>query len=135
MARVYATEAEYADWLGLDDPPAGAATALRRASMVVDEMLFGAVYDVDDDRLPTDTDVAEALRDATCAQAEYGRTTGDASMVGAAGITTVSLGSLSYTKAATGTAATTSGGNGRWSPTAWGILQRAGLTGATPWEW
>lgn len=135
MARVYATPDEYADWLGVDDPPTGSETALRRASMVVDQMLLGAVYDVDDDRLPTNADVVEALRDATCAQAEYARATGDASLVGAAGITQVSIGSLSYTKAATGTAATTTGGNGRWSPTAWEILQQAGLTGHVPWEW
>jgi hypothetical protein len=47
------------------DPPANADLLLRTASRVVDELLIGRVYDVDSDGLPTDTDVAQALQDAT----------------------------------------------------------------------
>lgn len=44
---------------------------LERASEVIDDAIRTAVYDVDDDELPTDDDVAAALRDATCAQVEF----------------------------------------------------------------
>lgn len=130
--RVYATEAEYATWLGVEEAPAGAATALIRASRAVDQMLLTAVYDVDDDGLPTDTAHAEALRDATCAQAEYAAAAGDPNLVGAGApsgaITQVGLGSLSYAKTAAAGIGGTSG-LARWSSEAWQILQRAGLTG------
>ncbi len=131
--RVYATTADYARWLDTA-PPAGSRRALAAASRVIDDMLRTAVYDVDDGGLPTDTDVIAALRDATCAQAEFGRAAGDSNFVGAAGVTQVALGSLSYTKAAAGTGSAAAGGNGRWSATAWGILSGAGLTGNGPWE-
>ncbi len=138
--RVYATTADYARWLQAA-PPAGSRRALAEASREVEQMTTLAVYDVDDDQLPTDTAIAAALRDATCAQAEYAQTSGDANLVGAgtpSGITQVGLGSLSYTKTASpgiGGAA----GNARWSTSAWQILQRAGLTGGAPgepaWNW
>ncbi len=138
--RVYATTADYARWLGTA-PPSGSRRALAAASGEVEQMTRLAIYDVDDDQLPTDTAVAAALRDATCAQAEYAQTSGDANLVGAgtpSGITQVGLGSLSYAKTASpgiGGAA----GNTRWSTSAWQILQRAGLTGGAPgepaWNW
>lgn len=68
---VYATPQELADWLGLDEPPAGASTALRDASLAVDMLLVGAVYAVDGEEQPTDPKVIAALRDATCAQAAF----------------------------------------------------------------
>lgn len=71
MVLVYATPQELAAWLGLTDPPAGASLALRDASLVVDGLLVGAVYDVDETGAPTDQEVIDALRDATCAQAVF----------------------------------------------------------------
>lgn len=68
---VYATPQELADWLELDEPPAGASQALRDASLTVDMLLVGAVYAVDDEEQPTDPKVIAALRDATCAQAAF----------------------------------------------------------------
>lgn len=53
------------------DPPVDYDRLLTRASELIDDYLRTAVYDVDDDGLPTDTDVAEVLRDATCAQVEF----------------------------------------------------------------
>lgn len=44
---------------------------LRHASALIDEYTRTARYDVDDDALPTDENVIAALRDATCAQAEF----------------------------------------------------------------
>lgn len=129
--RVYATEAEYAEWLGVATAPDGAEAALRRASMVIDQMLLSSHYETDDNGLPTDTDVAAALRDATTAQAEYARANRDSLGVGAVQATSVSIGSLSYTRAS-GTGGTATGGAAAWSPVAWQILQRAGLTGLGP---
>lgn len=40
---------------------------LKVASNVVDRCLVGVVYDVDTDKAPTDSDVAETLKQATCA--------------------------------------------------------------------
>lgn len=68
---VYATPIQLAAWLGLADPPANAARALRDASLDVDTLLIGAVYDVDEQGAPTDTDVALVLQEATCAQATF----------------------------------------------------------------
>lgn len=51
-----------------DYPPANSAVLCARASADVDHALVGAIYDTDDDLLPTDPAVAEALRDAVCAQ-------------------------------------------------------------------
>lgn len=71
MSLVYATPAELATWLGLDEPPAGASLALRDASLIIDGLLIGAVYETDADGKPTDERVAGILRDATCAQAAF----------------------------------------------------------------
>ena len=56
---------------------ADAARLLSRASRAVDGILRRAVYDVDDDGLPTDSGVITAVRDATCAQACWWLETGD----------------------------------------------------------
>lgn len=137
MARVYATPEEYAAWLTPDVatpvPPAGAARALRAASGRIDELLIAAVYDTDDDGLPTDTDVAEALKEATCAQADYQQTTGDPYSTGAAGQwASVGIGSVSLAKGQVkggGTVVST------YSSEAEGILQRAGLIPHEPWAY
>lgn len=71
MAPVYATPADLAAWLGLSEPPEGADRALRDASLDVDVLLIGAVYDTDADGRPTDPKIAGILQDATCAQAVF----------------------------------------------------------------
>ncbi len=77
MSRTYATAPEYADWLGIETAPDGAARLLRDASLEVDEMLLTAHYRVDHAGMPVDPSVVEALRDATCAQAEFRAEYGD----------------------------------------------------------
>jgi hypothetical protein len=84
MSRTYATSDEYATWLGEASPPAGAARLLRDASLEVDEMLL----------MPVDPKVREALRDATCAQAEHRAEYGDEVEV-MAPAESISLGPLS----------------------------------------
>jgi len=77
MARVYATAVDLAAYPGGDAVAAeDADTLLRMASRVVDHLLIGHVYDVDEDKLPTEVDVIDALRDATCAIALEADATG-----------------------------------------------------------
>lgn len=131
--RSYATPAEYAEWLGKDTAPAGAERALAEATIVVDELLITAVYDVDDAGVPTDTDVLAAVRDATCAQADYARGTGDPYSTGAAGAwSSVKVGSASLTRGGGGGSGGAAGG-GRYSPTATSLLRQAGLLGSGPY--
>jgi hypothetical protein len=133
---VYATPEEYAAWLYPDDeapvPPAGATRALRAASGRIDELLLTAHYDTDTDGKPTDADVAEALMEATCAQADYQKGIGDANSTGAPQQwASVGIGSarLSRGQAAGGGTA----GASKYSSEAAAILQRAGLIPAEPW--
>lgn len=137
-ARVYATTTDYANALHAA-PPAGARRALLEASRVVDEMLITAVYDTDDDGLPTDAAVIRTLRDATCAQAEYARATGDDNATGVAdgGIQTFSLGKLSVTRGKTPgqSGGADSGLPAHWSPAAYRILAAEGLTTTEPWSY
>lgn len=75
--RQYADSAALAAYPGGSAVPSEDAEALlRTASRVVDQLLRGFVYDVDDDSLPTDVDVAQALSDATCAIVVEGYATG-----------------------------------------------------------
>lgn len=129
MARIYATPQEFADWLGLDDPPTGAERALRAASRDVDELLLTAVYDADEDGLPTDPKVAEALQEATCAQAEYARALGDPVNTGAQQFGEVAIGSARLVRSMR----PPEGMPERWSHQAVQILQQAGLTGHAVW--
>jgi len=132
--RTYATPTQYAEWLDVADPPAGAVRALAEATIVVDELLLTACYDVDDTGTPTDTDVAAALRDATCAQAAYAKGIGDPNSTGAtAAWGQVAIGSARLGR--TGAAGGGSGGDGggRYSPTAVALLRSAGLLGHEPY--
>lgn len=129
--RVYATTADYAKELR-KAPPTGSRRALAEASRLVDDMLLTAIYDTDTAGMPTDADVIVALRDATCAQAEYSATTGDKNAIGASQLHSFTIGSVSATRGYTSTGSTAPG---RYSTKAWSILQRAGLTTTEPWKW
>lgn len=137
MARIYATRA---DWLAYEAgstlaaqiPAEPEATRkLTRASERIDDLLVTAVYDVDDDDLPTDATVAQALRDATCAQAswwlEIGDETGAASQY-----QSVSIGSVSLSRGYTGAGSST-GVQQTMSDAAVRHLRRAGLLQG--WAW
>lgn len=122
--RVYANTADYAKQLRAA-PPANSRAALAKASAAVDDMLLTAVYDVDDDGMPTLAAVIAALKEATCVQAE------DAREVKRAAAGSFSIGSLSVTRSAPQTVRP----EDYKSPRAWRVLQRAGLTGNAPWSW
>lgn len=72
--KSYATESDLESWYGEALP--GAKALLRDASIEIDSLLIGAIYDTDEDGLPTDPRVRNVLRDATCAQAAWVGETG-----------------------------------------------------------
>lgn len=63
---VYATDAELGAWC--NPIPDKAVTLLRDASALVRKATRNDIYDVDAAGKPTDPDVIEAFRDATCKQ-------------------------------------------------------------------
>jgi hypothetical protein len=91
---VHATAQDLAGWLDGETPPE-AARLLARASRLVDRHVY-AGYRVDDDGLPVDEHVRDALRDATCAQVEQWLAVGeDHDVEGVEGA--VSVGGASFT--------------------------------------
>lgn len=92
--RTYATTADLANWLGTA-VPTDAARTLRRASEHVERITVTAVYDVDDDGLPTDADTLTAMKNAVCAICEYWIETADEFNIGSAQSATI--GSVSIT--------------------------------------
>lgn len=95
--RAYATTADLANYTG-EAPPANAGQLLRDASASIDGLLIGAWYRTDEQGLPTDPQVAEALLDATVVQAAHAAETGG--MGGAGG--QVTIGSVSLSVPASG---------------------------------
>ncbi|MGW1267534.1 hypothetical protein [Streptomyces sp. NPDC002491] len=70
-ARVYADTTWLANYLQTA-PSVDSDRLLLEASKLLDsEFLRAAVYDVDDDGLPTDAEVAEAFADAVCSQVQF----------------------------------------------------------------
>lgn len=99
---IYATASDLATWTG-QPAPDNAAVLLRSASMAVRAATRTAIYTTSPSGLPSDADVAEAFRDATCEQA--GQLTANdidpaAGAAGAGGgISASSIGSASVTYA------------------------------------
>ncbi|MFD7106094.1 hypothetical protein EYS09_14300 [Streptomyces kasugaensis] len=131
MGRVYATPEQLAAWTGTPAPD-GAERLLARASEDIDSALLTAVYPVDDDGDPTEQNVAEALRDATCAQVEWQLATGDDG-TGAAGVwDSVSIGPVSLS----GRSSAPPAASGvELAPRAARALRRAGLVPGVVWPW
>lgn len=65
---IYATSAELATWTGTA-APANAAALLRAASLRVREATSSALYETDATGKPTDADLLQAVKDATCSHA------------------------------------------------------------------
>lgn len=69
--RSYATTTQLANFLHAA-PPLDAVELLERATRLLDsDFLKAAVYDVDDEGMPTDSVVQAAFAEAVCAQAEF----------------------------------------------------------------
>lgn len=89
----HATAAEYETYTG-QTAPADIDRLLDRATELLDaDVLLGAVYDIDENSLPSDADVIAAFRDATCAQVEYWQDTGEEIDVSGRPLEEVALGS------------------------------------------
>lgn len=72
---MHATSAEFETYSG-QTSPADIARLLARASEIVDAHVTSP-YSLEDDGSFTETAIAEAFRDATCAQVEWWLATGD----------------------------------------------------------
>lgn len=67
MVLVYATAENLTTWTG-GAAPANVTQLLRSASLLVRESTKTAVYGTDETGLPSDATIADAFKDATCAQ-------------------------------------------------------------------
>lgn len=139
--RVYATASDYYDFIGDDQPmttpPQGEQpqpvtekslnATLRRASSVIDSHTRHDVYDVDEDGYPTDQRIADAFKEATCAQAQWfdetDDITGAVSQEGTVSIGSVSMGARG--RSSGGASADAAGS--RIAPEAVEILRNVGL--------
>lgn len=130
--RVYAVPSDLAapPW-NLNLPAPEAQSLLARATPLIEGLTFTARYDIDDDGLPTNLDVSNAMRDAVCAQASWFDETGDPSGASAR-YNSLSLGSFSASGGGTGSGTNTTASASRYAPEAVQILHNAGLTTQAP---
>ncbi|MCX4575609.1 hypothetical protein OHB41_20935 [Streptomyces sp. NBC_01571] len=104
QAHVYASTTQLANYLHAA-APLDSPKQLAEASKALDDALLTAVYDTDDDGMPTSATVAEAFAEAVCAIVEWWGETGDA--IGAdSGWDTVSAGPVALGRSSGGSTAT-----------------------------
>ncbi|WP_405459717.1 hypothetical protein OG786_20970 [Streptomyces sp. NBC_00101] len=128
----YATEAEFADFLAPEAAPALARRLLETASGLIDELLIGAVYAIDDDGNPADAAVADAFTKAVCHQAQYMAVTGDETGANA-NVSSLAQGGLSITRSLGGSKGSVGAGRTpRYSENAIGVLKARGLLPIRP---
>ncbi|MFD4523254.1 hypothetical protein ACFWP7_04830 [Streptomyces sp. NPDC058470] len=126
----YATVEEFTDYLDPDPVPDNAARLLNRASKRLDSVLIGAVYETDENGLPTDPDLVEIFREAVCIQAQYIAALGDET--GAmANVSQMSLGNQQIVRAIS----VVGSGTPRVSPDMLELLQVEGLWPVYPYTW
>lgn len=134
MARVYADTTDLSEWTG-DPLPNDPDRLLARASTYIDLALIGVRYATNEQGMPTSQQVAEALTDATCAQAQYWDELGDTGS-GAIGVySDVTIGSLSLSTpggASAGAQGNGTTGGGGIAPRAYAVLRTAGLLPGYP---
>lgn len=129
--RLYAAQSDFTQWDEgrLYETPS--ESILRRASGVVDGLTRHSVYEVDEDGYPTNADIADAFKEATCAQAAWWDETGDAtgaqSQEGTMSIGSVSIGARGRSTGGGSADAADS----RIAPEAVEILANAGLLNRT----
>lgn len=137
---VYAAPDDLADgWLTeLPDNPT-ALLLIRYASNLVREATRNDLYDTYSSGLPVDLDIAEAMRDATCAQAAMWHLAGINPAAGSVGrelaiqSQTADGGSVTYGD--TIKAEEVEHSLSRLSKAALTILRNAGLASTRPWTW
>ncbi|MDX3712736.1 hypothetical protein PV733_28115 [Streptomyces europaeiscabiei] len=130
----YATVEEFTDFLDPDPVPANAARLLDRASTKLDKLLLGAVYETDEDGLPTDTALADVFREAVCIQAQYVADLGDETGANA-NVSSMSLGNQSITRNLGAPGSASAGKTSRVSPDLLDLLQVKGLWPVFPYTW
>lgn len=132
MAPTYATTQELANELGvdLDDLPANAANLLRKASRHVDYALIGAIFETDDNGIPTDSQANEAIKNATLAQVSYWLS-GHGDEHGESSYQSVSIGSVSLQQKQN-TDSSKGGTNAPLAPQAMFELSTSGLLPISP---
>ncbi|BAD58770.1 hypothetical protein [Nocardia farcinica] len=139
--RVYAQPDDLADWLHPDDLPddAEGARLIRYASPLVAKATVCDRYEVDPAGLPTEPEVIEAMRDATCAHvAEWVKAGIDPAggVVGREiGIASQSADGGSVVYADSVDAADIARSLTRLSDAAVQILRAAGLASTRPYKW
>lgn len=131
---LFANEQDVERWLGADAPD-GVERLLRLASMKVGYAVRRAIFDVTPAGLPADPDVAEALRDATCAQVEVWHLgeveAGVVDTEARVSKSSIEGASVEYDTAGADAKATLL--REHLCTEAWEILALAGLTGGMPW--
>lgn len=110
----YASEADLTAWLPSGTVVADAERLLRRASELLDDTVR-LPFAADSDGIPTDTEIAAALRDACCAQVEQWLEVGEANDVDGRAGTHVAVAGFSGVRAP------------KLAPRAARILRNAGL--------
>lgn len=114
MTVAYASEGDLASFLPEGTVATDAPRLLARASELLDGTVLAA-FDIGDDQLPTDTAVAEAMRDACCAQVEFWLEVGEENDIDGLAGTQVALTGYAGKRPP------------RVAPRAFDILQTAGL--------
>lgn len=129
MPTVHATPTDLAaaPW-NLNLGEEAAQRLLTRATTIIRGLTITAVYATGPDGTPSDNAVAEALRDATCAQAVWFDQTGDDGSGAASAYSTMSLGSARLSVGGAGSSTNTGVTQSRYAPEAIQILSNAGLT-------
>lgn len=134
--RSYASTGDYAYYAGLSRPPEDLDRRLMvRSSRRVDTVLIGAVYAVDENGMPTDVELREALRAATAEQARFSYDRGDKTGTGAATQWgSVKIGDVALSAPIVSASPTDKGvAPGTVCDTAEDILRLAGLLPIHPW--
>jgi hypothetical protein len=126
-------------WLDGATPPDNAVTLIRYASALVRTATRNDLYNVQPSGLPVDSDIADAMRDATCCQAAMWSLAGINPAAGVVGrevaiqSQTADGGSVTYADSIK--AEEIEAALDRLSKAALLILRNAGLASSGPWTW
>ena len=131
---LYATEEQLTSWIGSEPDVDSTAPYLRAASVLVHRAVRNDIYDTAPNGTPSDPDLAEAVTEATCAQAEVWIAMGVNPVAGAGGqearptVSAIDGASVSFDTYLTAQAFAEAVEN--LAPAALSILRAAGLASA-----